>query len=267
MSWKNIKTFLIILFVIINTYLIFSINGFDFKKSDTSYINKNALGDTIDIIKNNYNVILDEAIVPESFENIGIIDVTNIIYTDKFLNSPYNFKKENTKFEAEIKTETFSYNETNGQIQITKILEDIGIEKNSYTLDIKKSDEGLVCFVNEVLPPYPIFSGNIKAVFAPSKINIKGNWYITDIINQNTNIPSKMAEITSVIIDMAQKEASGDGERINIKSVEYGYYVSSYDENSVSKSLSAIPCYYFETDKGSKYYYDALNGKTLKQED
>ena len=45
------------------------------------------------------------------------------------------------------------------------------------------------------------------------------------------------------------------------------YFVSYYDENAVSKSASAIPCYMIETDSGLKYYYDVLNGNLLKQED
>ena len=67
-------------------------------------------------------------------------------------------------------------------------------------------------------------------------------------------------------IDVAQKmqtELTGK----EITNIQYGYYVSYYDENAVSKSASAIPCYMVITDSGYKYYYDAINGKSLKQEE
>lgn len=264
MSWKNIKTFLIVLFLIINIYLIFSVNGFDFKKPNTSYVNKKTVSDTINILKNNYNIEINEQTVPESVDNIGIIDVTNIIYTDSFKNSEYDFKTNGAAFEADIETDTYSYNENNSKIQMLNILADIGIAKDFYALDIKKTDEGLVCIASEVLTPYPIFNGEIKAVFLPSKVHITGTWYIAQSKN---DLPSKMYDITGVLIDMASTMKKSDAASAKIINIGYGYYVSYYDKNTVSKSSSAIPCYMIETDDGLKYYYDALNGKSLKQED
>ena len=89
MSWKNIKTFLIVLFVVINIYLIYSQYGFSFKSSGSSYVNKDTLNDTIGIIEKNYNISLDKTIIPSKLKKLGIIDVTNIIYTDKFENSKF----------------------------------------------------------------------------------------------------------------------------------------------------------------------------------
>mgnify|MGYP003293129731 CR=1 FL=1 len=68
MNWKNIKTFLIILFLIINIYLIYSQYGFDFKSPNASYVNKDTLNDSVSIIKNNYNVNIDKNIIPEKMK-------------------------------------------------------------------------------------------------------------------------------------------------------------------------------------------------------
>ena len=110
MSWKNIKTFLIILFLIINAYLIFSQYGFDFQSSNKTYIDEKSLSDTISIIQKNYNIEIDNETVPYEVNNLGIIDVTNLIYTDKFKNSEYGFKTNGSFFESEIETNTYSYN-------------------------------------------------------------------------------------------------------------------------------------------------------------
>lgn len=268
MSWKNIKTFLILLFSLINIYLIFSTNGFVFRKQNTTYIDKTTIENTVNIVKNNYNITVDASIIPKSVNNLRNTDVTNIIYTDKFSKSQYNFKTKGGTFETTIKTGTFSYNEDNAKTQIKDVLKTLGIEENTYTLNIYKTDEGLVCVADEVFSPHRIFNGKIKAVFMPSEISVQGAWYVPQSKDtRNLKSSSKMADITSVIIDMAEKCAKSDGSEVEITNIEFGYYVSSYDENVVSKSSSAIPCYILKTDDGSKYYYDALNGKSIKQED
>lgn len=267
MSWKNIKSFLIILFLIINLYLVFSQYGFNFKSSDFCYVNKKTLSDSISIIKKNYNVIADKAIVPEKVKKLGIIDVTNIIYTKKFEKSGYGFKTNGANFEVQIETDTYSYNETNAKLEFVKILSDIGIDKGTYKLSVKKTDIGLVCTAMAVVEPFHIFNASISAVFAPQKINLHGSWYLAekDVLEENKR-KEEMADIAAVLIDVAALCTKSEGGKTEIEDIEYGYYVSSYDENSASKTSSAIPCYKIKTDAGIKYYYDSLTGKLLKQE-
>ena len=268
MSWKNIKTFLILLFIIINIHLIFSSNQPLFKEENITTVNKETIADVTAIIKNNYNVDLKTDIVPTKITNLKNIDVTNIIYSDNFKNSKYNFEISGAGFGADIKTNTFSYNEEIAREQIIEILQEIGIEDKSYKLKCYKGDEGLICIADQFFAEYQVLNGHIKAVCVPSNITIKGTWYITNPEDEkNIKTSSKMTEVTSVIIDVAGSCSRSDGSEVKIQSVDYGYYVSSYDENVVSKSSSAIPCYMVKTDSGLKYYYDASNGKPIKQED
>ena len=268
MNWKNIKTFLIILFLIINIYLIYSQYGFDFKSPNASYVNKDTLNNSISIIKHNYNISVDKSVIPTKIARLGIIDVTNIIYTDNFQKSKYKFETSGSSFKSHIETDTYSYNETNAKAQFIDILNNMGIDKTSYVLDVKKKDEGLVCKAKALIKPYDIFNAGIKAVFSPKKINLSGTWYIAEegILEKNKK-KEEMADIPSVLIDMAQWCNTSDGSPKTITGFSYGYYVSSYDENSASKTSSAIPCYMLTTDEGLKYYYDSLNGKRLKQEE
>ncbi|MBO7289659.1 MAG: hypothetical protein J6V03_06700 [Clostridia bacterium] len=267
MSWKNIKTFLIVLFLIINVYLVYSQYGFGFKSSGASYINKDTLNDAIGIIEKNHNVKLDKSIIPSKVKKLGIIDVTNIIYTDEFKNSKYTFETNGAGFKTHIETQTYSYYEENAKNQFVKILSDIGIEKPSFNVEVKKTDEGLVCEAYGLIEPYKIFNGKIKAIFTPRKINLFGNWYIAEEGILKKHKPKEdMADIPTVIIDVSSRCVKSDGTQTCITEFEYGYFVSSYDEQSASKTSSAIPCYMIKTDDGIKYYYDSLNGNLLKQE-
>ena len=150
-------------------------------------MNKKTLSDSISIIKKNYNVIADKAIVPEKVKKLGIIDVTNIIYTKKFEKSGYGFKTNGANFEVQIETDTYSYNETNAKSEFVKILSDIGIDKSTYKLSVKKTDIGLVCTAMAVVEPFHIFNASISAVFAPQKINLHGSWYLAekDVLEEN----------------------------------------------------------------------------------
>ncbi len=263
MSWRHIKSFLIILFIIINAYLLLSTYGLNFERKNMSYTDIDALGDTIEIVKKNYNVSIDMEIIPDKIYNLPIVDVTNIIYTDKFKNSGYDFRIKGSVFEASIKSNTFSYNEENAKEQFKQILGKLGINENSYELRIEKTDYGLICTADEVMKPYPVFNGKIIASFSPTDINIKGSWHMAPSDKENKSTTQKMTDLSGVIIDLADNIASSDGSEIKITNAAYGYYISYYDENSVSKSSSAIPCYMLSADDGSKYYYDALTGKRL----
>ena len=265
MSWKNIKTFLIILFLLINIYLIFSHYGFEFKQHGKTYIDKETLDDTISIIQNNYNIYLNKNLVPLKTDNLGIIDASNIIYTPDFKDSGYDFKTSGASFETNIPTDIISYNEENAGALVHKFLADMNIDTENCEIIMKKGDSGITCTINELLGPYSIFNGKIKMVFTAKNMNVKGSWYTANKNSLNdSEKPAKMSDITGVIVDMASSIANSDGTQVKIIDIDYGYYVSYYDENSVIKSSSAIPCYLLKDDKGCKYYYDALNGKQLK---
>lgn len=267
MSWKNIKTFLILLFIIINTYLVFSTDGF-FQKPTVTYVDKSTIKDVAIVVKNNYNISLSANIVPKKVTNLKNIDVTNIIYTDALKKSGFDFEINGASFEVKIKTQTYSYNEDNAKKQVSDILEKLGIKNDNYKISTYKSDKGIVCNINQAISEYPIFNSKIKAVCASSEIKLYGTWYVTDIKKEKELITaSKMTDITSVIIDVADKCNKSDGTQVKITQIGYGYYVPSYDENIVSKTSPAIPCYMIKTDEGLKYYYDATNGKPIKQED
>jgi len=267
LSWKNIKTFLILLFLVINAYLIFSTDGI-FKKSTVTYVDKNTVKDVTAIINDNYNIKLSPDIVPTEINNIKNIDVTNIIYTDEFKKSGYEISINGAEFKSDIKTDTYSYNEDNAKKQVGAILKKLGISSDTYNISVRKDDKGIVCTAKQVISKYPVFNSRIEAVCTSSEIKLSGTWYIAKIKDEKEiSTSSKMTDITSVIIDVADSCSKSDGTQVEIIKIDYGYYVPSYDENIVSKTSPAIPCYMVKTDEGLKYYYDATNGKPIKQED
>ncbi len=266
MSWNHIKTVLIFLFLIINIYLIYSSGGITSSKSVTEF-DEETIAETVEITKNNFGIYVDKNIVPLKLDNLNNIDATNIIYTEKFDKSGYDIKHENGTFYADIETKIYSFNESNASDEVIRFLKNLGIDENLCELNFSKSDEGLVCVINEKFSQYRVFNGRITIIFKASEMHVRGRWYIPETSEtKSKNSSLKMISISGVIIDAAQKmQLENTGKKIT--DIKYGYYVSYYDENKASKSASAIPCYMIKTDSDYEYYYDAINGKSLKQED
>ena len=268
MSWKRIKSFLIILFLLINILLIVSSDSIFFLPSWTKF-NRNVINGTIDILDRNYGISVAEDVIPSYVGVIDNVDVTNIIYTREFDNIS-ELRSNKSTFYGELITDVYSYNEQNSLKEIKLILERLNIDKDSYKIDVKKIDKGILCNVYEYVGKYKFFNANIKALFTPGKIKISGQWYIVqnkeprNFIINNTN----MADITGVLLDLASISASDKDQKFSeITGIKYGYHLSYYDINTATKTAPAVPCYMIETDIGSEYYYDAISGLLIKQEE
>lgn len=270
MSWNKIKTFLIILFLIINAYLIHSGGGFEtlFFNSYTT-VDEDVLNKTASIIKKNYDIDVNIDSIPKKVNNLTNINVINLIYTDKFDSADYAVDHNYKDFTILAETDTYSYNEVNAEDELKKILSDIGLVESSYQLTFSKNDSGLSCSVYGCIDKYMIFNNYIKAKFASRKISLSGSWHLPESsaeLMKDSNI--KLQSVTTFLMDAAYRMSTESSEQNrHIKEVGLGYFVSYYDEQAVNKSATAIPCYVVETDIGYKYYYDALNGNYLKMEE
>ena len=269
MNWKRIKTFLIVLFLIINIYLLSTTSGsVIFRMPSVTKIENETVKKTISVISDNYGVSVSEDVIPLKITHLVNIDVTNFIFTDYFEKSAYDFVQNESDFECEIKTHTYSYTEAIAKEEITHILSEIGIDSSTYKLTFKKSDYGLVCIISEYVSDYPVFDGKIYAEFTSSTIKLKGNWYFTKMTEvEKYGTSERLTDITSVMIDCVSAISVNRKEKYSISNIDYGYIVEYYDDNVITKSASAIPCYMIETDFGHKYFYDAYNGNFIKQEE
>lgn len=267
MSWKKIKTFLILLFLIINLYLIISTSGSVVRFNSVTIVDSDTLKKTASVVSSNYNITFEQSKVPLKIHNLNIIDVTNYIYTDHSLaDEKYKLSFERNVFRFVVNTNTYSYNEDNARAELEVVISNLGIKKEDYTLTFKKSDNGLVGTAVGVVSGVPILNSRIKAEFDTKKITVSGTWYLPNTIDiKSKDNTLRMADITGVLIDAADR--SPRGQTSSFSEITYGYYVSSYDENAVTKISSAIPCYMIQTNNGLTYFYDALNGKFLKQEE
>lgn len=267
MSWKKIKSVLILLFLLINLYLIISTSGSVVRFNSVTIVDSDTLKKTSSVVSANYGITFDQTKVPLKIQNLNIIDVTNYIYTDhSAADKKYKFTLDGNVFGFNVSTNTYSYNEGNARTEFESIISNLGIKKEDYRLTFRKGDTGLVGTATGVVAGVPILNSRIIAEFDTKNITVSGTWYLpgTNEIKSNDNT-LRMVDITGVLIDAADR--SLETKTKSFDKITYGYFVSSYDENAVTKISSAIPCYMIETNNGLTYFYDALNGKFLKQEE
>ncbi len=269
MSWRRIKSFLIILFLLINILLIATSGSSTFLFNLGTKIDNDVVDKTISVLNNNYGISVSEDIIPSFVENLNSVEVTNIIYTDVFENNS-DFRKDHSSFNGEYITDIHSYNDVNSKSAFEKILTDLNIDSKSYRLYTEKSDSGIVCTAYEYIGKYRFYNGQIRALFSPGKITLSGTWYVVHNSESNGKIKSnsRMADITGILLDMASiPPLNSSLTPQSITEINYGYCLSYYDSDSITKSAPAIPCFLIKTDTGSKYYYDAISGLLIKQED
>ena len=72
MSWKKIKTFLILLFILINLYLIISTSGSVVRFNSVTVVDSETLKKTSSVISSNYNISFKESDVPLKIHNLNI---------------------------------------------------------------------------------------------------------------------------------------------------------------------------------------------------
>lgn len=262
MNWNKTKNFLIVLFSLINLYLIIRTSSTVLNFKPATKVNSDAVSNTVNILKKNYGIEIDKDIIPIKTVNLNNIEVENIIYTEKFNSSGINFSLDGSRFFTSVRTDRA---ETKSDIknEAKSFLDKIGIRNGYYKLEFSDSQPQKCCAVGMV-SNYKIYNNIITFEFNGSQMNVDGQWYIPQTKNVYARDSShKMSEITNVLIKAAPEISENNHK--SIAKIDYGYCVSIIDSNTVNKSASAVACYVIQADGDFKYYYDALNGKMINR--
>lgn len=231
MNWERMKSFLIVLFIGINIFLIgFMLNSV----KNTTTVSKSVATDTVSILMNN-NIYIDGRIIPLSTDNPGSFEVTPIN-----VNSTYTSSKNIT--------------DKNANDEIKKALRSVGIKKDYI---ITKNSDGSYCIGQRAYGHF-IFDSAVFAKINGNTITIEGRWYTP--ASKPDGKDGDMLPVTSVLIEF-MNNPSRDGNIHNcITSVSIGYCVPGHDSGADYISMTAVPCYSITTSDGASFLYEASNG-------
>lgn len=230
MSWERMKSFLIVLFVAINIFLIgFMLNSV----SKTATVTKAVVEDTVSILHNN-NIRIDIDTVPLSVKNTGFFEVT-----------PINVSNNHTAK----KTIT----DKNAKGEIKKALKNLGIK--DYI--ISRNNDGSY-YVGQKVYGYYLYDSGISAVINGNTLTLEGKWYIPKA--KPSGKDTDIIPVTSVLIEFMNNPHRDVNIHNNITDIAIGYCVPGHDNGSEYISMTAVPCYCITTSNGASFLYEASNG-------
>ncbi len=244
-NWEKLKTFLIVLFAVLNVFLIAFIS---FQNAKFSNISDDTVDGTVNILKSK-NINVDSDKILRKQVNLNVIELKNAVVSHSF---PSEFKRVDEKTfsiekEGSIKTEN----------DIKKVLKQIGIKDNT-----KIITDGTKATVYLQIKDYKVFDVSLELIQEGGKVKISGSWYFPETKPKKSSDMSDIVSLTGVLIDFSNIASSENF--INIDKIELGYYISESSRNIEKLNVTAAPCYKISTSDGKNYYFNARNGEFLK---
>jgi len=272
MNFGRAKTILIVLFVIINLFLI----GYIFVTSkDITVPDNETINRTVEILKSR-NIVLNEKINLSSGEKINYLNLEAITTDEKVFAS-----KVLGSFKAKKNTYTGDFGDltvTNGSF-VWNVKDNHNFSEfneksiKNYAIKFLKNHEidTSVLKVSDI----SLINGNYKVTFShyffdKQLFNIKtyvyvsggGVYKIEGNIFSLKSLSGSEQRCNPVPVLLNFSSANKYKEKIEIKEINSGYYCESSPESY--KSLSAQPCFEFVLSTGEKLYFDAFSSKPIK---
>lgn len=252
MNLGKVKTFLIVLFLGINIYLLASMY-----MSSRFFVDKDSIQATVDILSR-YGITVNEETIPDYTINLRNIDTENTVYTKSFKKDSFDISGNN--FRCEIKRE--NKKSDRGIVKEVKtFLKNSGFE----TKHMKFIKSGKNRYICGYVSGYRIFDSTIKLTVEDDKYILSGTWFEPMSNNIRSHLRSRSTVyITDVLIDMTQNADIMANAPFEITDIDYGYLAAKPYGNGNHLTASALPYYRIKDSKGNIYYYDAQDGTYLK---
>ena len=255
MNLGKVKTFLIILFLGINIYLIAS----NFV-STRFYEDEDTVANCIDVLKL-HGITLEEETVLDYTVNLKGIDTDNVVYTNTNVKNGKNaFKTKGNSFSCMF---TPKDKDAKPETAVMDFLKENGFETEH--MKFSDSDKKGVWYITCSVEDYTIFDSRIKVTGNANSYIISGKWYEpkSDSVRSSSRQRSTVY-ITSVLVDMVSNDEIMQNAPFKIVDIDYGYLAGLPYGNEEHVSVTAVPYYRIKDNKGNTYYYDAESGEYLK---
>lgn len=239
MSWKNIKTFLILLFLCIDIYLL----AITYHTSHAKELTDDNIYSTWTLLGKS-NIAIDKNIIPKQALKYETIELTSL-------------PEDEGNSSAVAIDEAADINNQNAQATIKNILDKYGI--NTKNLVIKEEDN--TYYITETYRDMRLFNNKLAAKAKDGRLTIKGTWYKYKTTDNHSSAEQSYVYATSALIAFISRH---NGSETAITDITCGYYALTDQSTSNAKSISAAPCYRL-TDKNDKiYYYNILDNSFIE---
>lgn len=258
MNWKNIKSFLIILFLCIDIFLVYITNV----SHKSAVLSDENINDTVSLLREN-DIYIDSNIIPKTVESYESIELSSLVFSDE---SPVdkslidNFQDGTIKIT--LPADTSKINEQNAKSEILKILKNNGFDTRKILLEKAETDAGTSYIMTSEYKKIKLFNNSMKITVDNDFITLSGTWFKSESANPyNPNGKRGVYATSALIAYISYKEQNIGNEKITITDICFGYH-AKFDKNNMSlKYISASPCYRLTDESGNVCYYNIINGE------
>lgn len=276
MDWSKSKTWLIILFLCINIFLIVYLVNMNIH---ASFIDNETIQNTIAVLNRN-NVSIDASLIPARIPSIGTLEVANALEDPEklaklLLGNGFTVSKSGRIFTNEEKRLAFAgdmiyytndapaerlagFSQKSAEELVKRRLSDYGFDlSNAEVESTIKADGSYTVRVEQNVDSVTLFDSWFEAEIGEDGLRkFEGSWFVPsgkkDFFERDA---TKVKLITSVLIDFLSDSARPKDQTITIVDIELGYTTGAKD--TFHKEVTAMPVWRITTDDGATYLYDA----------
>ena len=252
MNWKNIKTFLIILFLGINIFLAVS----TVRMHGADRLTEQNINDAVALLGQN-NIYIDKSLIPTVPANLDSIELSNPLFADKSIDKSLITDSNDNGFTMRIPADTSEITEKNAESKIRTVLKNNKFKVKSIILT-KVGGNKITYNMTSEHNGIKIFDNSMTLTVNDGSLVLNGTWYeyrSESIISGG----KKSVHATSALIEFISAKPN-DGKAVTITDIALGYHAASPDNRKNVKTISASPCYRLTTDTGMVYYYNIRDG-------
>lgn len=275
MNWSGAKNWLIVLFLGINIFLVFTLIKIN---TQSSVIDRQTIEDTAQILQKS-NITVSADTIPDSLPKLGAIDVYNSVSdTDelakKILGESYGKLSEHTYilgskrlgfdgdmiyFANENPSESIEIKDISGaQSYVTKLFREYGFNMDGAITSGDVSNGIYNVYVTQKIDRYALIDSYFNVKLNENGIHsFEGSWFSPSGGQGMFSSDSARARsIITVLFEFARdgvRENAGSNEIVHI---DLGYITG--DKQTYHKHSTAMPMWHIRTSDGKEYYYDAI---------
>lgn len=275
MNWSRTKTWLILLFVGINLFLLCTLAKENIAQST---ISEQMVTDTVAVLARN-GISVDAQLIPRKMPSLSAVEVLNTVTDQKAFakallgGTPMHDAETNQYMRSTsillIDGDTIKYmnlkpsqndvyTDTQSAIDYAKaFFEKAGYDMSKARVAVEKQHNSETELVfTQRLDSYPLLDSQLRITVTRQGVSeASGCWfYMSDDQSGGSGARGRVKEITSVLIDFIS-DAYRAGSSTEITDITLGY--TTGEKSNYHKSVSAMPSWRITTSDGREYYYDA----------
>lgn len=271
MNWAKAKTILIIVFLLLNIFLVMIYSSILKSRSETD------IKQLTQVLEKN-NITLAQNVLKKTPDKLHSVELLNLAGDSKncaenFLKDEYTAVGEN-EFRKGSQTllisrstvefidsdpQDFSYqgqSEERTEKKVSEELDRLGISKNTLQCvrRFRNSSGDLVLIYNLKYRGFSVFNSAVQVTVCQSGITgIKG--VLLAVNEENSlNMQYEILNSQNILLELLSNPELNDRTPQEISEVHLGYYIP---KNDFVMSAEAIPAYQIVMENGKVYYYDA----------